>query len=144
MVPEKKNVGIQNTVYDIVHSDIAWSYWEQKEKLPTGTLDLIHWEAIQQALKEVPCTRKHFIIKHTMGMCGVGKFMRLWGKQDTYTCLQCGKAKDATHVWICNEMGALELWNKSLLALGEWMETIQMDPTIKDAILWNLSQWRAG
>jgi len=43
----------------------------------------VDWEAVQKALKEVPRLRKIFIIKHTMGMCGVGKFMKLWKKRET-------------------------------------------------------------
>ena len=73
----QKLVGIKDSIYNIVHSSIARSYLEKKEKATVGTIDLVHWEAIQQALKESPRSRKHFIIKHTMGMCGVGRFMQL-------------------------------------------------------------------
>lgn len=117
-------VGLKSKIYDLVHSNTARLYWEKKEK----AIDLIHWEALQQALEEVPRTRKHFIIKHSMRMCGVGKFMKLWKKQVTDACPCCGSPEDSNHVWICDKMGALDLWNKSLLELGEWMEENQTDP----------------
>jgi len=31
-------------------------------------------------------------------------------------------------MWICDQMGALDVWNKSLLDLGNWMESISTDP----------------
>jgi hypothetical protein len=108
------------------------------------TTDFIHWDAVSQVLKEVPRSRKIFIIKHTMGMCRVGKFMKLWGPREMDACPRCSNPEDAGHVWFCDQMGALDVWEKALLDLSQWMETVQTDPDIRDTIINNLRGWRSS
>jgi hypothetical protein len=104
----------------------------------------VDWEAVQKALKEVPRFRKNFIIKHTMGMCGVGKFMKIWKKRETDKCPRCGKPEDSSHVWICDQLGALDIWNTAVLDLDQWMVSAQTDPDIRETIIHNLSNWYTG
>ena len=53
-------LNIQQHVYDIVHSSAAREYWKEKDKVHKDTIDLVDWEAVQKALKEVPRFRKNF------------------------------------------------------------------------------------
>jgi hypothetical protein len=89
----QKVLNIKQSVYDIVHSSAAREYWRAKDKVHKDTIDLVDWEVVQKALKEVPRLRKNFIIKHTMGMCGVGKFMKLWKKGKQTNVLDVGSLK---------------------------------------------------
>jgi hypothetical protein len=38
----------------------------------------IDWQLIGKSMRSIPPARQIFIIKHTSGMCGVGKFMKRW------------------------------------------------------------------
>ncbi len=135
---------IKQRVYDIVHSSKAREYGRAKDEINKDAIDLVDWEAVQKALKEVPKLRKIFITKHTMGMCGVGKFMKLWKKRETDECPRCGKFEDSSHVWICDQADALSLWNTALLDLDRWMVSVQTDPDIREIIIHNLSNWPTG
>ncbi len=55
-------LNIQQHVYDIVHSSAAREYWKEKDKVHKDTIDLVDWEAVQKALKEVP--RLHHYTGH--------------------------------------------------------------------------------
>jgi len=67
---------MHNTVYGIVHSSQAKSYWTRKKSLTEDTLCSIHWDALGHASQETTPVRRHFVIKSAVGMCGVGKFLK--------------------------------------------------------------------
>jgi hypothetical protein len=52
-------------------------------------------------MKEAKLARRTFIKKHSMGMCGVRKFMKHWGERDTDACPRCGEPEDVSHAWKC-------------------------------------------
>ena len=89
-------------------------------------------------------SRRVFISKHTVGMCGVGKFMHRWKQRDSPNCPRCGQFEDASHVWICSGCNSSEIWEKSLEDLEAWMSSVSTDPDIQDAILHHLKDWRNG
>jgi hypothetical protein len=77
---------IPSILYDLVHSREARPYWKNKNKVPEGIINVVYWEVIGQALRELPRSRRFFISKHTMGMCAVGRFMKIWGQRDSDAC----------------------------------------------------------
>ena len=93
-------------LYEILQSKSIEEYWIKKKKFPNHQTSNIHWEAIGKAMKEAPLERRRFITKHAAGMCGVGKFMKLWGERETDTCPRCGAMENASHVWICPQLQA--------------------------------------
>jgi len=70
--------------------------------------------------------------------------MPLWQQRESDACPRCGQPEDSSHVWICDQMGALDVWNKSLLDLGGWIESINTDPDIIKNILSKLTHWMEG
>jgi hypothetical protein len=95
-------------------------------------------------MSQSPRSKRSFVSKHTVGMCGVGKFMVRWKERESPNCPRCGQLEDASHVWICSGCNSAEIWEKSLEDLEQWMSSVSTDPDIQDAILQHLKSWRAG
>ncbi len=135
---------IQPSIYEIIHSSEARSYWEQEEKIVSPLFDSIHWDAVNQAMQSTKRSTRVFVSKHTVGMCGVWKFMHLWKQKSSAACPRCGEFEDASHVWKCKGAKADEVWRKALDDLEAWMESVQTDTDIQEAIINKLECWRSG
>jgi hypothetical protein len=72
---------LDKKLYEIGHASEIEHYWSRKGKFP-GHLA----SDIEKAMKSSTLARRTFVTKHTSGMCGVGKFMKLWGERDTDIC----------------------------------------------------------
>ena len=83
-----------------------------------------------------------FVTQHATGMCGVGKFLKIWGKEATDMCPMCAQPENARNIFHCPDPRAIEHWNTQLQSLREWMDTTNTDPAISTAILHSLLQWR--
>ncbi len=100
---------LSETLYGLVHSEEAKTYWKQKEKLHETDLELVNWDLIEVAMKEIKRPKCVFISKHASGMCEVGKFMKRWQLRQDDSCPRCGQPEDSTHVWQCHGEGADEI-----------------------------------
>jgi hypothetical protein len=132
------------SIYNMVHGDCAYQYWEGKDKVVPEVLDMVDWEAIGEAMSSSTLTRQHFVSKHTTGICGVGKNMKRWKKWPTDNGPRCGVEETAPHVWLCKGENACNVWQASLNNLKIWMESVQTDPAIAEAIVDSLDTWRRG
>jgi hypothetical protein len=135
---------IASTIYEIAHVDQIKQYWINKDKVSAEKFSAINWKAIGKAMEQSTRSRRVFISKHTVGMCGVGKFMHRWKQRDSPNCPRCGQFEDASHVWLCSGSNSSEIWEKSLEDLEAWMSSVSTDPDIQDAILHHLKDWRNG
>jgi hypothetical protein len=88
-------------IYEIMHGEKAFQYWTQKKKVEPLVLEYITWEGVDNAMRTSPRLRQHFITKHTMGICGVGKWMKHRKKWTMDSCPRCGLQETAEHVWAC-------------------------------------------
>jgi hypothetical protein len=109
-----------------VHSSNAKNYWISKARGDDESLNLVNWETVDQAMKESPRQLRGFIAKHSVGMCGMGKFTKLWWKErESDACPRCASFKDAPHVWTCSGEGADEVWAQSIWDLeGGWHKLV--------------------
>jgi hypothetical protein len=139
---KKITKNLSSTLYDLVHAEEAKQYWLTKESISEQVIQSTNWEAIGKAMTELPRTRRVFLSKHVVGMCGVGKFMVRWKQRDSAACPRCGEFEDAPHVWICKAASTYPLWDKALQDLEDWMTTVDTDPDIQSAILHYLRAWR--
>ncbi len=105
---------------------------------------MVNWGAIGEALKGMPRAQQHFITKKTVGICGVGKWMKRWGKWEDDKCPRCGRPEPAEHVTLCRGQGADNTWSTAIDNLKCWIEKNQTDPFITEAIITGLSTWRDG
>jgi hypothetical protein len=124
---------LDSRLYEIFNSKQIEEYWIRKNKFPQHKASDIHWEALERVIKTVPLVRRLFITKHAAGMCGVGKFMRLWGERDTDACPRCAVPKNVSHVWRCPWEQAAEVWSLSLQKLHEWMTKVGTQPEMRDS-----------
>ena len=78
---------------------------------------------------------QRWITKHSVGMCGVGKFLKRWDPEADAGCPLCGEYEDHLHVPRCPHVKAKEHWDQCILRFVAWMDTHQTAPVIKQAIL---------
>ena len=89
--------------------------------------------------------KRRWVIQHTVGMCGVGKFMKIWDRWPTDMCPLCKTTKEtAAHVWTCKDPRQDATWEKSIERLRTWMNDYPTHPAVTKAIIDNLSAWRKG
>jgi len=74
-----------------------------------------------------------------MGMCAVGRFMKIWGQRDSDACSRCGELEDSRYVWICKHEGAQAIWKESLDDLQKWMDSVNTNSALVKTILEGLS-----
>lgn len=141
---ERKISDTNNVIYDLVHGDEAFSYWQRKGKTEHDVTNNVAWEAIGVAMKGMHVKRQHFISKHSVGMCGIGKCILCWKKWDTDGCPRCNQQEMAAHVWACARQGAENAWDTACNQLQEWLESHQTDPEIAAAIIMGLWRWQHG
>jgi hypothetical protein len=77
---------LSSTLYNFVHSAEAKQYWLTKDHISEQAIQSTNWEAIDQAMSETPRSRRVFLTKHVVGMCGVGKFMVQWKQRASVAC----------------------------------------------------------
>jgi hypothetical protein len=133
---------LSSKLYEFVHSEEAKQYWLAKEPISEQVIRSTNWDAIGKAMTEMPRTRRVFLAKHVVGMCGVGKFMVRWKQRDSAACPQCGEFEDAPHVWTCKAESTFPLWDTALQDLEGWMTNVDTDLDIQSAILHYLRTWK--
>jgi hypothetical protein len=92
---------INQTLYDLVHEKEAKAYLIKKNRITEPIFNYVHWTRLGKALDNMSLPRRLFCSKHTVGMCGVRKFQKLWKTSETDFCPHCGQPEDALHVWQC-------------------------------------------
>jgi hypothetical protein len=93
-------------------------------------------------MRASPLACRTFIVKHTAGMCGVGKFMKRWGEREFDTCPRCDMPEDACHVWKCHGKDADNVWATSLQKLEQKLIELDTDPDLQALLLLLLDNWR--
>jgi hypothetical protein len=139
-IPLRQN--IDNAIYDLVHRPSVMKYWERKDRITLNTFDSILWERLGTALNKMTLNHRLFCSKHTSGMCGVGKFQKIWKQQETDACPHCGSHEDSIHVWKCKSPSVTPIWDNSIIQLKFALRNLDTDPDITDAIITYLQAWR--
>ena len=93
-------------------------------------------------MRNLPPTLQRWITKHSVGMCGVGKFLKIWGEENHSGCPLCGANEDHLHVPRCPHPKAKNHWDHCIHHFAAWMDTQQTAPAIKQAILEILKEIR--
>jgi hypothetical protein len=144
-VQEKKITrDIQTTIYGVVQEKDSELYWSSKKDVDPLGIPLVDWQTIGCSMKQIPRARRTFIMKHTSGMCGVGKYIQRWKEWDTDACPRCGQPEDSIHVWMCKGPGTEEIWNKVVTEVEHLLSTLETDPTLKFLIITYLKGWYSG
>ncbi|CAJ1927586.1 unnamed protein product [Cylindrotheca closterium] len=73
-------------------------HWRNRNVISEESENLIDWETLGRAMRSLPAGLQHWITKHWVGMCGMGKFKVYWGLELSAACPQCGEFEDHLHV----------------------------------------------
>jgi hypothetical protein len=95
------------------------AYWHRRARFPPEAVDFIHWDAVKRASNDSAPGLRRWVTKHTVGMCAVGKFRKIWGHAPTDECPRCGRLEDTLHVTRCPSPGAREEWAEQMSKLLE-------------------------
>jgi hypothetical protein len=71
-------------------------------------------------MRAAPIHCRHWISKHSTGICGTSKMMKRWGKRLTDTCPRCPEVEDVSHVWTCQAPAATHIWQAAINGLQIW------------------------
>ncbi len=133
---------IDRTLYDLVHTPIVREYWKGKARINDDNFTSVHWSRLGQAMNKMKLARRLFCSKHMSGMCGVGKFQRIWKTKETSSCPHCDQYEDALHVWKCQADTVEEVWSTSIQNLQKHLRKLDTDPELITAITDYLDSWQ--
>ena len=111
--------------------------WRRTNQISAAAEAEIDWKLLGRAMHSLQAGIQRWTTKHTVGMCGVGKFMELWGKEDTAACPICGEFEDHLHVPRCPSPLASND-NRSALLDGfpkSWLDNKLLDLWVLFSIL---------
>jgi len=140
---KKIATNLHSTIYGLVHSHAAKLYWLKKNHIDQDNFDSIHWSALHQAHRESSQSHQAFVIKSSVGMCGVGKFLKRWKQSSTSACPRfSADSEDITHVWKSPAPEVKDLWTTTIANLRTWLDEQHTDPSLSNILLTYLHCWR--
>jgi hypothetical protein len=123
-----------------MHGEYILALLEEEGKVGSD-VGSINWDAIDIAKKKADLNLQWFMTKHSAGMCGVGKFLQIWGQQESAACPRFWVFDFASHVWCCPVESARTIREKRLKSLEKWLKDRDMGPSLTKTILGGLSYW---
>jgi hypothetical protein len=137
----KVHSSLTKSIYEEIYRNKLAIHWEKHERFTQEQCRRINWDACEQAMRRLKITRRHWVSKHTEGMCGVGKWLMKWKERDTDACPRCNSpAEDARHVWTCPAATTIPIRSAGMERLDQWMTSSLTSPDIRLVINTRLSQ----
>jgi hypothetical protein len=131
-------------LYEYIHDQIARNYWIKHGRLTNENVYCVDWEGAGAAVKASSLARRKFIMKHSTGFCGVGKWLVRCKQADSDACPICSQPEDVEHMWRCQGDSVQKVWDDGIWKLLDWLERNNSHAEMKSAILAGLENWRAG
>jgi hypothetical protein len=120
--PRKLCRNLRDQITDFILGTKAKEYWDSRNCFGQATSADVDWEACGQAMASASTTTRHWIVKHTAGICGSGKMMKVWKQRSSSKCPRCeAPVEDAAHIWRYPQREANAVWEQSIDGLREWM-----------------------
>ena len=119
-------------ILDLVSIDAWTAYWASKGRLTSLNREQVDWRALGRAMHLFPT-----LVKHTVGMCGVGKFRSMWRRGTNGACPCCSECEIEDHQHVparCRGPTATSTWNKYHLLLRTWMVANSTAPEVEQFI----------
>ena len=118
--------------------------WRLKNTVSTEAESETDWHTLGRAMKSLQPGLQRWTSKHTVGMCGVGKFMVRWGLQESAGCPCCGQFEDHLHVPRCKSDSAHNEWQHRVSELSQWLVQQKTSPLIHQSLLALLQEVRGS
>lgn len=129
-------------IQEIVSLPLIQERWRKYNTVSASAEDEIHWPTLRRAMHALPPFLQRWITKHSVGICGVGRFLKEWGNEETAECPRCGDklcpAEDHLHVPRCSAPGAQAEWDARISELDRWLDYQLTHPGIKQLLLYVL------
>jgi hypothetical protein len=124
---------VPSRIMELVTLPPLKAYWTKKHRLTESSSDEVDWTALGRAMHSLEPRLQRWTAKHTVGMCGVGKFRVLWKFDTDGSCPRCQSCpmEDYLHVPRCRGPTAVAEWTKRHRALRDWMIANQTAPEIE-------------
>jgi len=117
-------------------------FWKERENIPEAAMEYIHWEALKKALANSPQGTQRWILKHSTGLCGVGRMLQRRNYQEHSLCPRCGEQDETTkHVIRCQAVDTRQRWKTGIKAIRQWFITTSTEPDLQHAIFQRLEEW---
>ena len=109
-------------------------YWSRRGRIQFDVCSEIDWHYTGRMMANLPSGIQRWITKHSVGMCGVGKWRQRWGVDPDNQCPLCGEPEDVFHVPRCPHATATKEWSARVTHLRDWMSSQQTAPEISASI----------
>lgn len=128
-----------------VHDPELRKYWKDTGKTTDASDALIDWDAIANASKGARKRQTILMTKLLSDNAPTNNNMVKWGYRKCSKCPRCGSDPETPeHVPACQQPESIEIWDKSVAALDNWLIRQQTDPTLRHQILLTLRSWKRG
>ena len=111
------------------------AHWLNRSTISAEAESEIDWPSLGRAMRSLPPKLQRWTTKHTVGMCGVGKFLKIWGHETHSECPLCGAHEDHLHVPRCPDPKALKHWEQCIHDFSIWLDNQLTAREIKHALL---------
>jgi hypothetical protein len=92
----------------------------------------VEWQAVYQALTEVPRMFQLWACKQMTGVAGTNEMQARYTPNHSRKCPSCGVCvEDCAHVLFCEEEGRVDLLQKSIDLVEQWMKDKGTDNTLR-------------
>ena len=135
---------LQSNIREGISANTMQKYWNKKNQVTPVTFPSISWQEVGKAMKQNKIEKRHWIVKHSTGNCGVNAILVHRKKKLIPNCLRCGNYEDSVHVWKCQHSTTSELWDRELDELKLWMISISTAPYIVESLIEGLRNWYSG
>jgi hypothetical protein len=136
----KTQSSLCTTIYEDIYRKKLSIHWHKHDRMTPDQFRLVNWEACEQAMRRLKISRRHWVAKHTEGMCGVNKWLFKWKDRDTDECPRCSLPEDARHVWQCLAENTHPIRAAGMERLDNWMQSSLTSPDIRLVINTRLQQ----
>jgi hypothetical protein len=97
-IHSNQTYGTPCTQYEEINRKKMAMHWETNDRMWQERSMLVHWEGCEASMKRLQISRRHWVAKHTEGMCGVGKWLVILQERETEDCPTCSEFEHAQHV----------------------------------------------
>ena len=136
----------KKALYQEIYGAITKKKWKELHDIPEDLLhDGIHWEALRRAMEREPLGKQRWLCKHCARQCGVGRNLKRRKYQSHDNCPRCDQPNETTtHVLRCLDVGARNQWADTREDLITWLQMMQTNMALQDAILQRLTFWHSA
>ena len=139
---EKVYKDIDETIRHFITESSISEVWHKYKRVSKEWFHEVNWKAIGSVMKQSSNSTRQWVIKRCAHECGSNAIRHRRKEIETNECPFCKEIETIEHVYKCKHTAVSEAWNRSLIDLEEYLNSIQTDPNITRQLLLGLQMWR--